>query len=305
MTPSAEKSATTGLALGISAYLVWGFFPVFFKQLVEVTPLEILAHRITWSALFLSGLITFRRQWAALLPLFRNRKSSLRLLTTAGLISTNWLVFIIAVEAGYVLQSSLGYFISPLITILLARLLLAERLRSWQKLSVVLAAGGVLCQVVIVGQFPWIALLLAFSFGLYGLLRKTESFDAMTGLAGETLIITPLALGYLFWLAAGDNLVFLHDSLRFDLLLPASGIVTATPLILFSAATRYLRLSSVGFLQYLTPTMHFLLAILIYREPFSGGNLFSFILIWIALAIYTADTTRAVRQGPNLPQTSA
>lgn len=300
-----ETSATTGLVLGVSAYLTWGFFPVFFKQLVEVTPPEVLAHRIAWSALFLGVLITFRRQWSILLPLFRQQKSFFRLLSTALLISTNWLVFIIAIDAGYVLQSSLGYFISPLITILLARLLLGERLRPWQKLSVLLATGGVLCQVFIVGQFPWIALILAFSFGLYGLMRKTESYDALTGLAGETIIITPLALAYLVWLASGDNMVFLSGSLRLDLLLSVSGIVTATPLLLFSAATRHLRLSSVGFLQYITPTMHFLLAILVYQEPFSGANLFSFILIWVALAVYSADTTRSLRQRTIVRQTSA
>jgi len=300
-----NNKPVVGLTLGISAYFVWGFFPIFFKQLIEVSPLEILAHRIAWAALLLALLVTGRKQWSTLFGLFRNRKTLLRLLATAFLISTNWLVFIIAVDAGYILQSSLGYFISPLVTILLARLLLAERLRPWQKISVALAIAGVLCQVLVVGQFPWIALILAASFGFYGLLRKTESFDALTGLAGETILMAPLALIYLGWLAFGNNMIFLHGETRFDLLLPISGLVTITPLLLFSAATRRLRLSSVGFLQYITPTMHFLFAVFLYREPFSGANMFSFILIWCALAIYSVDTTRSIHLANSSTQLSA
>ena len=273
--------------------------------MLEVTPLEILAHRIIWSALFLAILITGRKQWQTLTRLLTNRKDFIRLLTAAILISTNWLVFIVAVEAGYILQSSLGYFISPLITILLARLLLAERLRLWQKISVALAAVGVLCQVVMVGQFPWIAIILALSFGLYGLLRKTSSFDSLTGLAGETLVITPVALAYLAWLTSGNNMVFMHSAFELDLLLLAAGIVTSIPLLLFAAATRRLRLSSVGLLQYITPSMHFILAIFLYREPFSNANLISFILIWISLAIYSTDATRSIRQNDTSPQPSA
>ncbi len=305
MPSSSNSNPVAGLALGFSAYLVWGFFPVFFKALIEVTPLEILAHRIVWSTLFLAILISGRRQWPVLIRIVKNRKDFFRLLLTAVLISINWLVFIIAVESGYVLQASLGYFITPLVNILLGRMLLAERLRPWQKASVGLAATGVIWQIIIVGQFPWIALILAATFGLYGLMRKTAAFDSLTGLAGETLVITPFALAYLLWLAMGSDMIFLHGELRLDLLLAASGVVTAIPLLLFAASTRRLRLATIGFLQYITPTLHFLLAVLIYREPFNMVNMVSFILIWVALAVYSADTTRSIRKRPIIPQTSA
>ena len=294
MSLTSDNRPTTGLALGFSAYLLWGFFPVFFKALVEVTPLEILAHRIIWSTLFLVLLISGRKQWHVLSSILKNRKDRLRLLLTAILISTNWLVFIIAVEAGYVLQASLGYFMTPLVNVLLGRLLLSEYLRFWQKISVGLVAIGVLCQIFVVGQFPWIALVLASTFGLYGLMRKTASFDSLTGLTGETLVITPIALAYLAWLGINDNMVFWHGALKLDLLLPASGIITAIPLLLFAAATRRLRLSTIGFLQYITPTMHFLLAVLLYKEPFSAAHMVSFALIWGALIIYSIDATRAI-----------
>jgi chloramphenicol-sensitive protein RarD len=294
MPPISDNRPTTGLALGFSAYLLWGFFPVFFKALVDVTPLEILAHRIIWSTLFLVLLISGRKQWRVLSAILKNRKDCLRLLVTAILISTNWLVFIIAIESGYVLQASLGYFITPLVNVLLGRLLLSERLRSWQKVSVCLVVIGVLCQIFVVGPFPWIALILASTFGLYGLMRKTASFDSLTGLTGETLVITPIALAYLIWLALSDNMVFWHGALKFDLLLPASGIVTAIPLLLFAAATRRLRLSTIGFLQYITPTLHFLLAVLLYKESFTAAHMLSFALIWTALIIYSIDATRAI-----------
>jgi len=293
---SSDSSPAGGLAFGFSAYLVWGFFPVFFKQLVAVTPLEILAHRIAWSALFLALLISLRRQWPELSRLLSRPSDLRRMVLSALLISTNWLVFIMAIEAGYVLQSSLGYFMTPLVNILLGRLILGETLRPWQKLSVALAIAGVLCQVFVVGQFPWVALTLASTFGLYGLLRKTATFDALTGLTGETLVLMPVALGYIAWLLAGDRMLFLHHTLSVDLLLPASGIVTAIPLLLFAVAARRLRLSTIGFLQYMTPTFHFLLAVLLYHEPFGTAHLASFVLIWLALAVYMADATHSLRR---------
>lgn len=299
---TSDNRPTTGLALGFSAYLLWGFFPIFFKALVEVSPPEILAHRIIWSTLFLVLLISGRKQWQVLAAILKNRRDLLRLLLTAVLISTNWLVFIIAVEAGYVLQASLGYFITPLVNVLLGRLLLGERLRFWQKTSVCLVTVGVLCQVFVVGQFPWIALVLASTFGLYGLMRKTASFDSLTGLTGETLVITPIALAYLAWLAFDGNMVFMHEALRLDLLLPASGIVTAIPLLLFAAATRRLRLATIGFLQYITPTLHFLLAVLLYKEPFTAAHMLSFALIWAALIIYSIDATRTINPAQPLPE---
>ena len=305
MSVATRDHSSAGLAFGLSAYFVWGFFPVFFKALVDVSPPEILAHRIVWSTLFLALLVSVRRQWPVLLGIISNRKDLLRLLLTALLISINWLVFIMAVEAGYVLQSSLGYFITPLVNIMLGRILLGERLRPWQKLSVSLATVGVLCQVFVVGEFPWIALVLASTFGLYGLLRKTAAYDSLTGLAGETLIITPVALLYLAWLAGAGQLAFMHGALRHDLLLPASGIVTAIPLLLFAAATRRLRMATIGFLQYITPSLHFLLAVLLYREPFTAGNLFSFVLIWLALALYSVDAARAIRSADKSLPSSA
>jgi chloramphenicol-sensitive protein RarD len=290
---SAEESAAEkkrqGVLFGLAAYSIWGSFPVFFKALHGAAPLEIVCHRIFWSVVLLLILLGSRRQLGSILVTLRDRSTLLTLCGSTLLIATNWLVFIYAIQRGEVLQSSLGYFITPLISVLLGLLFLRERLTRWQQFSVLLALLGVLNLAFYHGQFPWIALVLAASFGLYGLLRKMAKVEALVGLTVETLLLAPFALCYLLYL---DNLQqghFLADSLRLNLLLPMSGVVTAIPLLLFVGAARRLQLATIGFLQYITPSLHFVLAVVLYREPFTAGHLVSFLFIWTGLAIYSAD----------------
>lgn len=276
--------------LGVLAYCLWGSFPVFFKALAGATPLEIVCHRIFWSAVFLLVLVTFRQQLGNLWRTLRARSTLLTLCGSTLLIATNWLVFLYAIQRGEVLQSSLGYFITPLISVLLGFLFLRERLSPWQQVSVLLALIGVLNLTFHQGQFPWIALILAFSFGLYGLLRKLAKVDALIGLTVETLLLAPVSLGYLVYLSTQQQGTFMTGSLRLDLLLPLSGVVTAIPLLCFVGAARRLRLATIGFLQYITPSLHFALAVGLYNETFSHGHLLSFLFIWAGLGIYSGDT---------------
>lgn len=285
----ADKSVRHGILFGLAAYTVWGSFPVFFKALHGATPLEIVAHRIFWSVVFLMVLMVFSRQTGTLWKTIKNRTCLLTLCGSTLLIATNWLTFLYAIQRGEVLQSSLGYFITPLISVLLGFLFLRERLDKLQSISVLLAFLGVLNLTFHHGTFPWIALVLASTFGLYGLLRKLAKVDALAGLTVETMLLAPLALAYILLLHDRQSGTFLAGSLRLDLLLPLSGVVTAIPLLAFIGAARRLRMATIGFLQYITPSLHFLLAVLLYHEPFSTGHLVSFLFIWAALGVYSLD----------------
>lgn len=285
-----ENDTRLGVFFGLGAYLIWGSFPVFFKALEGAQPLEIVCHRIFWSVVFLFTLVACRRQLGQVATALYNRQVLLTLCGSTLLIATNWLVFIYAVQNGEVLQSSLGYFITPLLSILLGFIFLRERLNRWQLFSVLLALIGVLTLTFHHARFPWIALILAASFGLYGLLRKVARVEAMIGLTVETLLLGPFALVYIIYLMTQQDSSFLAGTLRLDLLLPLSGVVTAIPLLLFVAGARRLQLATIGFLQYITPSMHFLLAVGLYDEAFSRGHLISFLFIWAGLAIYSSNT---------------
>lgn len=289
------NSAGQGFIFGLAAYSVWGVFPVFFKALVGATPLEIVCHRILWSSIFLLIVVGSRRKLGALWQVTREPRVLLTLCCSTLLIATNWLVFLFAVQRGEVLQSSLGYFITPLVSVLLGFVFLRERLRRWQHVSVGCALLGVLNLVFQHGQMPWVALTLALTFGSYGLLRKVARVDAMLGLSVETLLLAPISLGFLLYLESQHLGTFAAGSLRLSLLLPLSGVVTAIPLLLFVGAARRLRLATIGFLQYITPSLHFMLAVFLYREPFALNQLTSFVLIWCGLAIYSVDALRQSR----------
>ena len=289
--PSSD-TARQGVLFGLAAYCIWGTFPVFFKALHGAAPLEIVWHRIAWSVAFLLVLVGARQQLGRVCIALRDRASLLTLCGSTLLIATNWLVFIYAIQRGEVLQSSLGYFITPLISVLLGFVFLKERLGRWQQCSVLLALAGVVNLTFHHGAFPWIALTLATTFGLYGLLRKIAKVEALIGLTVETLLLAPFALGFLVYLSTQQQAAFLSGSLRLDLLLPLSGVVTALPLLSFVAAARRLQLATIGFLQYITPSLHFILAVGLYREAFTGGHLASFICIWVGLAIYSIDAVR-------------
>lgn len=295
MSMTAEQQAAegrSGVAYGLAAYLVWGFFPLYFKALAGVTPLEILAHRIIWSVLSLALLLTILRRWPGVRQAFATPRTLLTLAATTLLIAVNWLVFIYAVDAGKVLESSLGYFINPLVSALLGVLFLGEKLSRNQKASFLLAAAGVLLLTIQHGELPWIALTLAFTFGLYGLLRKQAPVDAIAGLTVETLLLFPCAVLYLGWLVYEGVSVFVVAPPRLTFLLICSGILTSTPLIWFAAAAKRLRLVTVGLMQYLVPTLHFVLAVFVFDEAFTATHLLSFTLIWAGLILYTIDAVK-------------
>jgi chloramphenicol-sensitive protein RarD len=292
--PPSHAEAGTGLLYGVFAYLIWGCFPVYFKAFGSIPALQIVSHRIIWSVVFLM-LLSFRPgRWNAIRMAMTDWRSLLILVTTAILIATNWLVFIIAVGHGQVLQSSLGYFITPFVSVLLGMIFLKEQFRRLQLVSLLLAAMGVITLTVSYGNIPWTALILAVTFGSYGLLRKVVTTDALAGLTVETIVLAPLACMYLLVAAWRGEGAFLMGGLKIDLLLMSAGVATAVPLLLFAAAARRLRLGTIGFLQYITPTLHFLLAVVVYGEPFSSVHLTSFLCIWAGLICYSWDAWRAL-----------
>jgi chloramphenicol-sensitive protein RarD len=276
--------ARAGLACGITAYTMWGFFPIYFRWLAHVSPWTVLCHRVVWSVVFLSLVVTWRKEWAQVLPIVRNPRS-LGLLSVGGvLIAINWLVFIYAVGSGQTLQSSLGYFINPLFSIALGMVFLHERLRPLQWVAVVVAICAVANLAVRGGEFPWIALSLAGSFGLYGLVRKKVNINSLHALLVETAVLFPVATLFLFALPDADLSTGTWG------LLSILGILTATPLLFFGAALRRLQLSTLGFLQYIGPTLQFGVAVLLFNEALDTTKLGSFVLCWVAIGIYVADS---------------
>jgi len=292
---TAKRSARVGVAYGLAAYLAWGLVPIYFKAVAQVAPLEVLTHRVIWSVALLAGLMLARRRVRLVLEAARSRRTMVTLLGTTVLIACNWFIFIWSVANNHVLQASLGYYINPLVNVLLGVVFLKERLRPGQTVSVVLAATGVTYLALSYGRLPWIALMLAGSFGLYGLLRKTAPVGSLVGLTVETTLLAPLAVGYALYLWMTGNGSFARGDLGIDGLLALAGVVTAVPLLWFTSAARRLRLTTMGFLQYLAPTGHFLLAVLAYREQFTAAQAVTFVCIWAALAIYSFDTVRAGR----------
>lgn len=295
LNPEQTALARRGVYLAIGTHTIWGLFPLYFKAVSEVNPPEIIVHRVLWSVLFVALILIWQRgrtgfpEFTALL----RRPGALKTLTaTTALIATNWLIFVWAVNDNRVLETSLGYFITPLVSIFLGGLVLGERLRPVQKVAVALALAGVANKVFQLGTLPWVSVSLALTFASYGLLRKKLSVDPVMGLFVETLIATPLALLYFTWLWQTGGLAFGHLSLSTDLLLMMAGPMTAIPLILFAAATRYLRLATLGFLQYITPSITLFLAIFVFDEPFGSAQFTTFALIWAGLVLYSWDSWR-------------
>lgn len=285
----APPETAQGFVLALACYSIWGFFPLYFHQLGQVPALEILLHRILWSAASLLPIALLMRRVPQIQRILRDRRTLLRLMLSTCLISANWFLFIWAVEHAMVLQSSLGYYINPLISILMGMLFLGEQLSRRQWFSVGLAAIGVLVLAISQGTAPWIALILACSFGSYGLVRKTTNAGAIEGLLIETLLICPLAIAGAFWLHMQGNAVFLQpDNSSATLLLIGGGVLTALPLALFGAAARRLRLATIGLMQYITPTLHFATAVFLFGEPFSQAHMVAFCCIWSALLIFSS-----------------
>ncbi len=275
-----------GIAAALSAYAIWGLVPIFFKQLGGVPALEIIAHRVVWSLLLVGGFLAAR---GALGPVWHhalNPRTLAHAALAAALVMSNWLIFVWAVNADRILETSLGYFITPLLTIVLGVIVLHERLRSRQWAAVLLAVVGVTLETWRIGGLPWVSLGLAATFGSYGLLRKQLPVDAAGGLFLETACAAPAALAYLLWLGGSGSF---GQAAATDALLIASGPVTAIPLLLFAIGARRLPLATMGFLQYLAPSLSFGVAILFYAEPMNATRLLAFAAIWTGLALYTVD----------------
>lgn len=284
-----------GLGYALGAFLLWGFFPVYWKLLAAVPALEVVAHRTVWGFATVALWVTIRRRWPEARAVAARGGTVLMLAGSAALIALNWLLYIWAVINGHIVESSLGYYINPLVNVLLGVFVLRERLSRPQAIAVTLAGVGVAVLTVGYGRFPWIALTLAVTFGLYGLSRKKVAADAVIGLLFETAILTPLAVGYLAILAAGGVGALGTGSPGRDALLVLAGPVTAIPLALFALGARRLPLSVIGLIQYLSPTCQFLLAVLLYREPFTAAHAATFACIWAALALLTWDLTTRLR----------
>jgi chloramphenicol-sensitive protein RarD len=285
-----------GLMYAIGAYGIWGLLPLFWRLLRELPAAEILAHRIFWACIVTIILLLARSQWPALMAAFRQPNVLLTFAGSALLLSINWFVYIWAVNAGHVVETSLGYFINPLVNVLLGMLFLRERLRIGQGIAVGLACAGVIYLTIMFGTPPWISLFLAGSFGVYGLIRKIASLDSLVGLTLETILIAPIALGYLIYQESTIGGAFGHADLAVHLLLISSGLITATPLLLFAAAARKLSLTTLGIVQYIAPSMQLLIGVFLFGEALTIHRLIGFVCIWLALLVYSFEGLVLIRQ---------
>ncbi len=279
----------SGVWYAIIAFLTWGVFPLYWKPLKVVPAIEILAHRVFWSFVFMVILTFYYNQWNELKAVLIKPRKRLAVILSSLLVSLNWGLYIWAVNAGHIVDASLGYYINPLLSVCLGMLVLKERLNFWQWISLLMAAGGVLIFGVQYGKIPWIALSLALSFGSYGLVKKMANIESIIGLTLETAVMTPLAAGYLLWLQFHGFGAFGNSPLWITLMLAGAGIVTAVPLIWFTRATQRVPLSVVGFIQYLTPTMILFLGVFLYHETFSPVHLIGFGTIWAALLLFSCS----------------
>ncbi|GGB43369.1 chloramphenicol resistance permease RarD [Oceanisphaera marina] len=291
-----KDQATQGAVFALGAYTLWGIAPMYFKQLTQVPAYEILTHRVIWSFLLLLALLSMLKLWPRVRAILRQPRYLALLTLSSCIIGLNWLVFIWAVNNNHMLDASLGYYINPLFNIVLAMLFLGERFRPVQWVAVALAASGVVIQLVVFGSLPWVALVLAISFGFYGLIRKKVPVDPVTGLMLETLVLLPLAAIYLFGFAESASSQMSTNTLNTNLWLISAGIVTTAPLLLFAGAAKRLRLSTLGFFQYIGPSLMFLLAVVIYDEPFTQDKVITFALIWLSLVIYSWDGIKQRRR---------
>ncbi len=287
--PPTSSLDLRGLASAAGAFFIWGLLPLYLKALERVPVLQVTAHRLVWGCLFALGWLLLRRELSGVREALSTPGVRWRLVTSAALISANWTTYIYGIATERVVETSLGYFINPLLNVVLGVVVLRERLNPVQWTAVAIAAAGVSYLTWSAGHPPWIALTLAFTFGLYGLVRKVVRVDALAGFASETLLLLPIGLAYLIWCEIAGRGTLGHEGFTMDFLLILGGPLTAIPLVLFAFGARRIPYSTVGLLQYIGPTMQLLLAVLVFREPFAGPRVIGFSLIWTALAIYAAD----------------
>lgn len=296
MKTSTSDLRGAGVGYAVGAYLLWGILPVYWKMLQAVPPVQILAHRIFWAFAFLLGLLVLSGKlagfWKETRQLAGQPRKMAAVLIAAVILNLNWLTYIWAVNSDHIVQTSLGYYINPLVSVLLGILFLKERLSFWQLLAFLLAAAGVFSLTLQYGAFPWVAIILALTFGLYGLFKKTIDIGSITGLTLETLLTCSFAVPYLIYISNAGSSHFQFALSTTSLLLIGAGAVTAVPLVLFAAGAKRLPLFAVGFLQYISPTMGLLLGVLVYHEPFTRGHLGSFMVIWLGLLLFSLSRTR-------------
>lgn len=294
MKNSQQSTYLSGLLYALSCYLAWGVFPLYWKTLDEIPSDQILAHRIIWSLIFLLGMLIVLKNKNFLAYLKKPKTLGL-LILTGSLIGGNWFVFIYSVNHGHIVEASLGYYINPLVNVLLGVVFLGERLKKMQIVAVAFAIAGVAWLTIHLGRVPWVSLFLAFSFSIYGLLRKKANLESLPGLLIETLLLAPFAIFYLFHLEDQGTGMFLHHSAVSDILLILGGPVTALPLYWFGKAATRIPLSTIGFIQYLSPTLQLLIGLFIFKETFSNVYLASFALVWTGLILYTFNLVREYR----------
>ena len=295
-TATPTPAQTQGALAATLCYFLWGLVPLYWKQLGSVNPFELIAHRHVWSLALLLLIIPFQGSFVDIVRALDSRKAIALNTLSAALLTLNWLVYVWGVNTGHVIETSLGYFLVPLVNVAAGRFVLHEHLRVAQWLAIALAGTGVAVMIVQLGHPPWIALVLAATWGSYSLMRKKSPLPAVTGLAVETLLLAPFAIGLLVWLHQQGTGALGRVDLRTHLLILSSGIITAIPLLLFAYAARRIRLSTLGLLQYLAPSVQLVLGVMVFQEPFSRARFFSFSFIWAALALYTADNLLAHRR---------
>lgn len=278
-----------GVAFAAAAYTIWGAFPLYFRLLREVPAFEVLMHRIVWSLALVAIIVATSRRWQWIGSLASTPRTVARYLASAVLIGVNWFVYIWSVQNGHVVDASLGYFMTPLVSVLLGRVVFGERPRPSQWIAIAIAACGVVWLAVLAGRVPWIGLTLALTFGAYGLAKKTARLGAVEGLTLETALLFPFALAALLWLDAHGQNALSSGGVGIRWLLIASGPLTALPLLMFSSGARRIPLTTLGLLQYITPTLQLLLGVVIFGEAFDGASLFGYSLIWAALAVYAGE----------------
>ncbi|CAM3129773.1 EamA family transporter RarD [Vibrio rarus] len=292
----AQQRTRQGIIFAIMAYTMWGIAPIYFKALSSVPAIEILIHRIVWSFFLLAGLIHFGQGWHSFREILKNKTKLIYLLLSSLLVGLNWLIFIWAVNSNHMLEASLGYYINPIINVILGVVFLNEHLRKVQKLAVTLALCGVIIELIAFGSIPYISFALACSFAAYGLIRKKINLDAQTGLFIETLVLLPLAFIYWIFFTHSQTANLFNNDWHLNLLLVLAGLITTAPLLCFTGAATRIKLSTLGFFQYIGPSLMFILAITVYDEQFSVNKAITFFFIWLALMVFSFDGIKHARK---------
>lgn len=288
-----------GVLFALAAYILWGFFPLYFKAIQQVSALQILAHRIAWGFVFTLAVVLVLRQWKEFRASVFNRRTFLIYAGASVVLGINWFTYVWAVITNHVVESSLGYFINPIVSVLLGVIFLRERLRTFQWVAIAMVTAGVVYLTITFGQLPWISLVLAVTFGFYGLLKKIAPLGALHGITLETAVLTIPSLVYLLIVNANGTGTFGHSTPLLDFLLVLSGPVTAIPLLLFANGARRIPLTTIGLLQYIAPTLQFLLGVLVFHEPFDQSRLIGFMIIWLALVLFSVENLLARRRTPS------